>query len=167
MKTITIYTDGSSLGNPGPGGYGIVIMQDGKTKEFSQGFRKTTNNRMELLATIIAIESSPKNVKIEIFSDSSYVVNAINKNWLDKWQKNGWKTANKKRVKNKDLWQRLLRILNQSQIKWNWVKGHAGNKHNERCDELAVLAAKSENLLIDSGYEHETESQSNPQLTLF
>lgn len=167
MKTITIYTDGSSLGNPGPGGYGIVILQDDKKTELSQGYRITTNNRMELLATIVALEKCPKNSSVEIYSDSSYVINAINQNWLQNWQKNGWKTANKKPVKNKDLWKKLLVQLKNHKIKWHWVKGHAGNKYNEICDKLAVQAAKESNLPADKGYEQESQSSSDQQLSLF
>lgn len=167
MKEIIIYTDGSSLGNPGPGGYGIVICDEGKNKELSKGFRKTTNNRMEVLAAIVALESIEKNGKVVIYSDSSYLVNAVNQRWLDKWQKNGWKTANKKPVKNMDLWKRLLIQLKKHSIRWVWVKGHAGNKNNERCDVLAVEAAKSQNLLADEGYENQDMANETPQMKLF
>lgn len=165
MKSYTIYTDGSSLGNPGPGGYGIVILDGKKTKELSQGYRKTTNNRMELLATIVALEKLPKNATVELFSDSSYVVNAINKHWLENWQKKGWKTANKKPVKNKDLWLRLLKLLPHYHINWHWVKGHAGNQYNEVCDRLAVAAAQQENLPADQAYEQ--GDQTAQQYSLF
>lgn len=166
MTTYKVYTDGSSLGNPGPGGYGIVLTNGEKTQEYSQGYRKTTNNRMELLATIVALEKIPSNAKVEIYSDSSYVVNAINQNWLENWQKKGWKTANKKPVKNKDLWLRLLKQLKTHDIAWNWVKGHAGHPQNERCDLLAVQAAQSEQLLVDQGFEQDSAETSN-QLSMF
>jgi ribonuclease HI len=166
MTTYKVYTDGSSLGNPGPGGYGVVLTHGEQTQEYSQGYQMTTNNRMELLATIVALEKIPNNVQVEIYSDSSYVVNAINQNWLENWQKKGWKTANKKPVKNKDLWLRLLQQIKTHQIKWHWVKGHAGHPQNERCDYLAVQAAQSGKLAIDKGFEQDAEDPIN-QLSLF
>ncbi len=166
MTSYKVYTDGSSLGNPGPGGYGIVLTHGDQEKEYSQGYQKTTNNRMELLATIVALEKIPANAQVEIYSDSSYVVNAINQNWLENWQKKGWKTANKKPVKNKDLWLRLLKQLKTHQIKWHWVKGHAGHPQNERCDKLAVQAAQSDALLVDEGF-GQGVGESITQLFLF
>lgn len=151
---ITIFTDGAAKGNPGNGGYGIVMMSGGHHKEFSQGFRNTTNNRMELMAVIVALETIkiiPS--QVNVFSDSKYVIDSVEKGWVFGWQKKGFKGK-----KNVDLWQRFLQIYPKHQVKFHWVKGHAGNKYNERCDELAVKAAESNNLLIDEGYEAEETS---------
>lgn len=146
---INIYTDGSSLGNPGPGGYGIVMMAGKHYKEASEGFRKTTNNRMELLSVIKALEMIKKEgAEVEVFSDSKYVVEAIEKGWVFGWQKKGFKGK-----KNPDLWRRFLQIYPKHKVKFTWVKGHAGNKYNERCDRLAVAAAEGKNLKKDEGYE--------------
>ena len=148
--SITIYTDGSAKGNPGNGGYGIVMMSGAYRKELSQGFRLTTNNRMELLAVITAIESVKKEgSEITIFSDSKYVVDAVEKKWVFGWEK---KNFNKK--KNIDLWVRFLKIYRKQKVSFVWVKGHANNKENERCDVLAVQAAESKNLLTDQWYEN-------------
>jgi len=153
MSEIQIYTDGSSLGNPGPGGYGIIMKSGKHYKELSQGYRLTTNNRMELLAVIMALESIKKeNSNVQIFTDSKYVVDAINKNWLKNWQK-----INFKGKKNVDLWKRFLLISPKQNIKFNWVKGHAGHDLNEKCDVLAVNAANSKDLLVDEGYEIEID----------
>ena len=147
--SITIYTDGSAKGNPGNGGYGIVMMSGAYRKELNQGFKLTTNNRMELLAVIIAIESVKKEgSEITIFSDSKYVVDAVEKKWVFGWEK---KNFNKK--KNPDLWIRFLKIYRKQKVSFVWVKGHANNKENERCDVLAVQAAESKNLLTDQWYE--------------
>lgn len=148
---VHIYTDGACSGNPGPGGYGILMEWVGKSykKEFSEGYRKTTNNRMELLAVIVALETmKTSEVEITIFSDSKYVVDAIEKKWLFGWQKKQFKN-----VKNPDLWERFLKVYNFNNTKFTWVKGHSDNPKNERCDQLAVQASKKENLLIDEGYE--------------
>ena len=154
MAKITIYTDGAAKGNPGKGGYGVVMMSGNHKKELSEGFRNTTNNRMELLSVIVALETIIKeNAQVEIFSDSKYVVDSVEKGWVFGWQKTGFKGK-----KNIDLWQRFLKIYPKHQVKFNWVKGHAGNLYNERCDELAVQAAESQHLLIDEGYENEASS---------
>lgn len=148
---IIIYTDGSSRGNPGPGGYGAILMAGNHRKEISQGFRNTTNNRMELLSVIVALESlKVPGSHVTIYSDSKYVVDSVEKKWVFGWQKKGF--AGKK---NADLWQRFLRIYPKHQVKFHWVKGHAENPFNERCDELAVEAALGGNLLVDSGYENQ------------
>ncbi|TXB64721.1 ribonuclease HI [Vicingus serpentipes] len=152
MSVITIYTDGAAKGNPGNGGYGVVMMSGHHKKELSEGFRLTTNNRMELLSVIVALETiKTTNAQVEIFSDSKYVVDSVEKKWVFGWQKKGFKGK-----KNIDLWQRFLKIYPKHQVKFNWVKGHAGNLYNERCDELAVQAAEGQNLLIDEGYEKES-----------
>jgi ribonuclease HI len=154
MAKITIYTDGAAKGNPGKGGYGVVMMSGSHKKELSAGFRNTTNNRMELLSVIVALETIIKeNAQVEIFSDSKYVVDSVEKGWVFGWQKKGFKGK-----KNIDLWQRFLKIYPKHQVKFIWVKGHAGNLYNERCDELAVQAAESQQLLIDEGYENDTSS---------
>jgi ribonuclease HI len=146
---ISIYTDGSSRGNPGPGGYGVVMIKGTFRKEFSEGFRKTTNNRMELLSVIIALESL-KIVKSEvtIYSDSKYVVDSVEKRWVF-----GWEKKNFAKKKNPDLWMRFLKIYRIHQVKFIWVKGHANNAENNKCDELAVDAALYDNKQPDIGYE--------------
>ena len=155
---VTVYTDGSSRGNPGPGGFGTVLIYvDTKgvehRKELSCGYRLTTNNRMELMAPIAALEALKRPCEVEIHSDSQYVVNAFNKRWIDGWQARGWKGADKKPVKNIDLWQRLLVAAAPHKVRWIWVKGHAGKELNERCDELATTAADGDDLLVDEGFE--------------
>jgi ribonuclease HI len=150
MQEIIIYTDGSSRGNPGPGGYGTILMYGDKSKELSQGYRKTTNNRMELMAVIAGLEALKKTgLKITIYSDSQYIVKALNEGWLNKWIATNFA----KGKKNKDLWVRFYDLYKQHQIKFVWVKGHAENKYNNRCDELATAAADGNDLLIDEGYE--------------
>ncbi|MCC6180538.1 MAG: ribonuclease HI [Bacteroidia bacterium] len=149
-NAIEIYTDGACSGNPGPGGYGIVMKFQNQRKELSQGFKKTTNNRMELLAVIIGLESIKKpDIPIIVYSDSKYVVDAINLGWVNSWLKKGFKDK-----ANPDLWQRFLKIHQKYQVKFVWVKGHAENIENNRCDELAVNASKGAQLLIDEGYEN-------------
>jgi ribonuclease HI len=146
---ITIYTDGAAKGNPGPGGYGAVLKFDKYRKELSEGFRLTTNNRMELLAVIRALqELKSTEFPVRIYSDSKYVVDAIEKGWLWGWQKKGFKDK-----KNPDLWLRYIPLHLKYKPKFIWVKGHAGNIENERCDELAVEAATGRNLPADQGYE--------------
>lgn len=146
---IEIFTDGAAKGNPGPGGYGAILRFQGKEKELSQGYRNTTNNRMELLAVIVALEALKTNkYSITVYSDSKYVVDAIEKGWLFGWEKKGFK-----KKKNVDLWKRYLSLHRKFNIRYVWVKGHAGHPENERCDQLAVEAAESDNLLIDEGFE--------------
>lgn len=150
---VHIYTDGACSGNPGPGGYGIVMEWVGKSykKEFSEGYKKTTNNRMELLAVIVALENmKTTDVEITIFSDSKYVVDAVEKKWLLGWQKKQFKN-----VKNPDLWKRFLAIYNPNNTKFEWVKGHNNHLQNERCDVLAVEASKKGKLQEDFGYSNQ------------
>ena len=148
MTKITVYTDGSALGNPGPGGYGIVMISGKHRKDFFQGYQLTTNNRMELLAVIIALEAVKSNqADVAIYTDSKYVVDAIEKGWVFSWVKKGFK-----KKKNPDLWKRFLEIYPKHRVKFIWVKGHAGNPLNERCDQLAVEAANGADLLEDKGY---------------
>lgn len=152
---IEVFTDGSSKGNPGPGGYGIVLRFNGKVKEISQGFRMTTNNRMELLAVIVALENMKTNkYEINLYSDSKYVIDSITKGWVFAWEKKNFKGK-----KNADLWKRYLKVHPKFKVHYNWVKGHAGHPENERCDTLAVNAADGGNHLVDSVFEKERESK--------
>lgn len=152
QKNVEIFTDGSCLGNPGPGGYGTLLRYKGHEKELSQGYKLTTNNRMELLAAIIGLESLKEPCHVILTTDSQYVKQGI-ESWLANWKKRGWKTASKQAVKNKDLWQRLDAANAKHQVEWRWVKGHAGHTENERVDDLAREAAESSNLLDDNGFE--------------
>lgn len=146
---VNIYTDGSSKGNPGPGGYGIVMTAGKYKKEFAKGYRKTTNNRMELLAVIVALEQLKKpGTEVVVTSDSKYVVDSVNKSWVFGWEKKGFSGK-----KNPDLWQRFLKIYRKHRVKFVWVKGHNNHPMNERCDRLAVAAAEQSDLEIDEGYE--------------
>ncbi len=154
QKTVEIYTDGSCLGNPGPGGYGVFMFYNKHEKQLSQGYTLTTNNRMEMLAAIVALESLNRPCEINLTTDSQYVKQGI-ESWLANWKKRGWKTAAKKPVKNVDLWQRLDKACARHTVTWKWVKGHSGNKYNEIVDDLARDAAGSKNLLVDEGYKPE------------
>lgn len=146
---IKVYTDGAAKGNPGPGGFGIVMEAGKHRKEFSDGFRKTTNNRMELLSVIVALEKIKiENAEVEVWSDSKYVVDAVEKGWVFGWEKKEFK-----KKKNPDLWKRFLNIYRKHRVKFHWIKGHAGHPQNERCDELAVEASALPNLKTDSWYE--------------
>ena len=155
---VEVYTDGSSRGNPGPGGFGSVLRYTDPagtthTRELSGGYRATTNNRMELMGVIAALEALTRPCSVEVRSDSQYVVNAFNKHWVEGWESRGWKTASKRPVKNRDLWQRLLAAIGPHQVTFVWVRGHAGDEFNERCDELATLAADDrEGLREDEGF---------------
>jgi ribonuclease HI len=150
---ISIYTDGASRGNPGPGGYGVVMIAGTHRKEISEGFRLTTNNRMELLSVIVALESLKKEeTAATVYSDSKYVVDSVEQKWVFGWEKKNFKDK-----KNADLWLRFLKIYRKHKIKFVWVKGHASNKENNRCDELAVEAAMGSDLKIDEGYEKENK----------
>jgi ribonuclease HI len=151
---ITIYTDGASRGNPGPGGWGAVLMAGSHYKELAQGYKYTTNNRMELLGVINALKAVKKfGSSITLYSDSKYVVDAINKQWLTGWQK-----KNFLKVKNPDLWIQMVPLLKIHQVKFVWVKGHAANKYNNRCDELATAAADGDQLIDDTGYTDDTDN---------
>ena len=153
---IRLYTDGASSGNPGPGGYGVILRGGSLSKEMSGGFACTTNNRMELLAVITGLEAVKwDNAEVEVFSDSSYVVKAVTEGWLQNWQRKGWK-----KVKNVDLWMRFLEVYSRHRVTFHWIKGHAGHPENERCDALAVdagagAAARGESLPEDTGYRSE------------
>ena len=152
MRKVDIYTDGACSGNPGPGGYGVVMLYGGHRKELSEGFTNTTNNRMELLAVIKGLEVLKETCQVDLYSDSKYVVDAVEKSWVTKWQANGWKRNKKDMASNVDLWERLLLLLEKHSVKFIWIKGHASNIENEKCDELARNAILSKNLSNDENY---------------
>ncbi|MEP7341988.1 MAG: ribonuclease HI [Acidobacteriota bacterium] len=152
LKQVVIYTDGACSGNPGPGGYGAVLLFNGHRKELSGGFRLTTNNRMEMLAAIEALRSLKDRCVVKLHSDSQYVVNAIQQGWAKRWRANGWMRNKKEKAVNPDLWAQLLDLCAQHQVEFVWVRGHSGNIENERCDVLAVAAAQQPNLPVDEGY---------------
>jgi ribonuclease HI len=150
-----MYTDGAAKGNPGPGGYGIVLISGEHRKEISQGFTETTNNRMELLAVIVGLEALKyEKTNVTIYTDSKYVSEAINQGWVFNWEKKDFK-----KKKNPDLWKRFLKIYRKHHVTIHWVKGHANTKENNRCDKLAVAAAEGANLIVDRGYEGKQETE--------
>ncbi|ACQ92539.1 Ribonuclease H [Tolumonas auensis DSM 9187] len=151
LKQITLYTDGSCLGNPGPGGYAAVLIYKQHRKELAQGYELTTNNRMELMAAIAGLQSLSEPCQVRLTTDSQYVRQGITQ-WIHGWKKKGWKTANREPVKNVDLWLLLDSEIQRHDVEWFWVKGHSGHPENERCDELARNAALADSRLIDSGY---------------
>lgn len=153
MKRVIIHTDGGCKGNPGPGGFGVVLVCGKHRKEISQGYRLTTNNRMELRAAIAALQCLSEPCEVELHSDSKYVIDAMSKKWITGWQKRGWVKADKQPVKNQDLWQMLAAAAAPHKMDWRWVKGHAGHKENERCDELGNIAVAGRNLMEDVGFE--------------
>ena len=148
-KSVVIYTDGACSGNPGPGGYGTVLLYNGHRKELSGGYKDTTNNRMEMTAVIKGLEALKSKCQVTVYSDSRYIVDAIEKGWAEKWRNNGWMRNKKDKALNVDLWKQLLSLYALHDVTFIWVKGHADNPENSRCDELAVAAAKGENLEID------------------
>lgn len=154
MQPVEIYTDGSARGNPGPGGYGVILKYGNKEKEISKGYRKTTNNRMELLAVIAGLEAlTREGMEVHIYSDSKYVVDAVEQGWVFGWQKKGFKNK-----KNADLWLRFLKVYAKHKVHFHWIKGHNEHPYNERCDMLATKAADGEHLLIDKEYEEGREN---------
>lgn len=150
---IEIYTDGGCINNPGPGGYGVVILDAGRRKELSGGFRRTTNNRMELFACIQGLRAVPESSPVVLYSDSQYLVNAMNRGWAQTWRRNGWKRAGAAPVENCDLWEQLLALCDRRCVEFVWLKGHAGTAENERCDRLARYAATRHPLPPDNAYE--------------
>jgi ribonuclease HI len=152
LKQVTIYTDGACLGNPGPGGYGVVLLYGEVRKELSGGYRHTTNNRMEMMAAIVGLESLKEPCTVTLYSDSQYVVNAITKGWAKKWRANNWQRNKTEKAVNPDLWEQLLTLCDRHKVTFCWVRGHAGNVENECCDQLAVAAAKQRDLPPDTGY---------------
>jgi ribonuclease HI len=152
LKQISLFTDGSCLGNPGPGGYGAILVYKQHQKELSQGYRLTTNNRMELMAAIAGLQSLQEPCMVRLTTDSQYVKQGITQ-WIQNWKRRGWLTASKEPVKNVDLWKLLDTEVQRHQVDWHWVKGHSGHDENERCDILARDAAMSHDLLEDTGYQ--------------
>jgi len=163
VESIEIYTDGACKGNPGAGGYGVVLVSGDRNRELSGGFRKTTNNRMELLACIEGLRSLKRPCKVVLTSDSKYVVNAMVKGWAKKWRSKGWRLSPSKPAKNPDLWAQLLDLCDEHRVEFKWVKGHNDHPQNERCDELAVVASAGKELPPDTGF----ESPSVPEGDLF
>jgi ribonuclease HI len=151
MRKVVIHTDGACKGNPGPGAYAAVLVCGKHRKEISAAYRLTTNNRMELRAAIAALELLSEPCEVELHSDSKYLIDAIQQNWIDGWKRRGWRTAGKQAVKNQDLWQRLTEAMTPHRIHWHWVKGHAGHRENERCDQLANEAVAGGALIDDTG----------------
>ena len=149
---VTIHTDGACLGNPGPGGYGIILDYQGRRKELSGGYTLTTNNRMELLAAIVSLETLNRPSNVTLHSDSRYLVDAVSKGWAVRWRRNGWMRNKREAAVNPDLWERLLNLLERHNVEFRWVRGHSGEPDNERCDELASAAARGDNLPADPGY---------------
>lgn len=163
---LEIYTDGACEPNPGPGGFGVVLSHPRKRMESSGGFRLTTNNRMEIYAAIRGLELLKKPCKVRLYSDSQYLVNAMMQGWVAAWKKRDWWRTNKERAVNADLWQRLLLLCEAHQVEFRWIKGHAGNQENERCDQLSCAALRQPNLPADDGYENKPENGAGrPRLT--
>jgi ribonuclease HI len=152
-KRVTLYTDGGCKNNPGPGGYGVVLLYSSHRKELSGGFRLTTNNRMEIFAAIAGLSALKEPCRVTVFSDSQYLVHAIQKGWARRWQAKGWMRNHKEKAINPDLWEKLLSLCEIHEVEFIWVRGHAGESENERCDELATAAASSPNLPVDEYYE--------------
>lgn len=152
MQHVEIYTDGGCLGNPGRGGYGAILSYGLHRRELSGGFQYTTNNRMELMACIFALEALKRECTVTVYSDSKYLVDGVSKGWAVKWRRNNWKRSGGERAENVDLWERLLTLIEQHHVKFLWVKGHDGHQENERCDQLATEAANGSELLDDPGY---------------
>lgn len=157
LKKIEIFTDGSSLGNPGPGGYGVIVSYKGIKKELSQGYRRTTNNRMEMMGAIAALSALKERCEVILYTDSQYLCDGIGKGWAAGWRRRGWRKSNKEKALNVDLWSKLLDLLEYHKVELRWIRGHAGHPENERCDVLAKQAAVSPNLLIDKGYEENAQ----------
>jgi len=153
-RQVTIYTDGACLGNPGPGGWAALIKSGGSCREITGGYKRTTNNRMEILALVQALKHLENPSSVQAYTDSRYLNDALNKGWLKGWLKNGWRTASKKPVKNRDLWEALLAQLERHSVRLSWTRAHSGQRENERCDDLARLQAQEENLPEDPGMNH-------------
>jgi ribonuclease HI len=159
QKHVLIYTDGGCDPNPGPGGYGIILAYKGKQKELSGGFRLTTNNRMEIYAAIKALESLKEPCRVTLYSDSEYLVKAMNDGWAKRWQENNWWRTKQERAVNSDLWEKMLTLCETHKVEFVWVKGHAGRAENERCDYLATSALKQAGMPPDEGYENRDENE--------
>lgn len=162
-KEIIMYTDGACIGNPGPGGYGIVVVTGGRRREYWAGYRHTTNNRMELLAAIVGLETiGEEGAQVTLYSDSRYVCDAMEKGWARRWRENGWKRNQREKALNPDLWERLLQLSERHRVTFRWVRGHAGDVENERCDSLSNRAARLEATEIDRGYEEMEQRRRSP-----
>lgn len=166
MKEVTIYTDGAADPNPGRGGYGVVLICGKHRKELSGGFARTTNNRMEIFAAIRGLEALKTPCKVRLHSDSQYLVNAMTEGWARRWQAKGWKRNRHDKAVNPDLWEQLLKLCDRHEVEFIWVKGHAGQRENERCDELAAQAAQQRNLPVDEGYAKPSQPQAQPPQSL-
>ncbi len=165
-REVTIYTDGACLGNPGPGGYGAILVIGGQKRELSGGFRRTTNNRMELMAAIAALETLPEAAQVRLISDSKYLVEAMNLGWARTWRERKWRKTGRGKALNPDLWQRLLELCDRHTVRFEWVEGHRGHPENERCDQMAVRAAGQPGLPADRGFE-DAEAAKSSQESLF
>ena len=166
-KKVSIYTDGGCLGNPGPGGYGVVLRFGPHEKKLSAGYRLTTNNRMEIMAAIAGLEALKDPCEVTLYSDSKYLVDAMTKGWVTRWKANGWKRNKTDRAVNVDLWERLLAVCARHDVAFRWVKGHAGHPENEACDALANKAAACKDLPIDEGYEQVSRQAATGPAVLF
>lgn len=153
LRHVDAYTDGACIGNPGPGGYGVVLSYGSHSRQLSGGYRKTTNNRMEMLAAVTALRALKEKCQVSLYSDSQYLVKMMEGGWPRKWQANGCRRARKGMVSNIDLWSDLMQVCDEQQVEFVWVKGHAGHSENERCDQLAMQAARQSDLAVDEGYE--------------
>ncbi|MCI0527511.1 MAG: ribonuclease HI, partial [Nitrospira sp.] len=162
LKKDTIYTDGGCINNPGPGGYGAVLLYGNHRKELSGGFRLTTNNRMEIMAAIVGLQALKTRCNVTLYTDSQYLVNSMMKGWARRWRSKGWMRNKEEKALNPDLWEQLLDLCDQHNVEFVWVKGHAGNPENERCDELCKRAARWENLPTDKVYEEQETKPSKP-----
>ncbi len=164
MEKITIYTDGACIGNPGPGGYGVVLVFGDNRKELSGGFKLTTNNRMELMGAIVGLSALKRKCEVVLYTDSKYVQESITKGRAKRWRNNNWMKSKKSRAKNPDLWQQLLELVEKHTVTFEWVPGHAGVKENERCDFLAESVAKNSDLPTDEGYEVNLNNSPNLEI---
>ncbi len=153
LEHVTIYPDGACIGNPGPGGYGIVLLYQNHRKELSGGFHKTTNNRMEIMAAIVGVEALKEKCRVTLYSDTEYLVKAMSAGWAQRWRANGWKRNKREKALNPDLWERLLQLCEHQEVEFRWIKGHGASYENARCDELAAQAAQQPNLPFDEGYD--------------
>jgi ribonuclease HI len=158
-KHVTIYTDGACIGNPGPGGYAAILLYQGHRRELSGGYRRTTNNRMEIMAAIVALAALKEKCRVALYSDSEYLVKAMSRGWVERWRANGWKRNKREKALNVDLWERLLPLCEHHGVHFDWVKGHAGTQENIRCDELAMQAAQQPGLPVDEGYISQSEAR--------
>lgn len=152
MKEVNLYTDGACSGNPGKGGYGVILEYMGNTKEISKGYECTTNNRMEIMAALAGLSALKEPCRVKLYSDSKYLVDAVNKDWLGSWQKNNWRNSKREPVKNKELFCKLLELMEIHEVEFIWVKGHDGHEQNERCDFLATSAVNNPDLAIDEDF---------------